>query len=133
MQIECDMRNCFLMLELEMKCNLLLLSIPIYQLALLLPLNCVVICHIDEDVEIEMVEEEPAFLKGYGRVGLDLSPVKIVKNPDGSLSQAAMMQSALQKERRELKNAQRQSEADEVKNTGKGTFMDPVADGMMIT
>ena len=80
-----------------------------------------------------MVEEEPAFLKGYGRVGLDLSPVKIVKNPDGSLSQAAMMQSALQKERRELKNAQRQSEADEVKNTGKGAFMDPVADGTIIT
>ena len=76
-----------------------------------------------------MVEEEPAFLKGYGRVGLDLSPVKIVKNPDGSLSQAAMMQSALQKERRELKNAQRQSEADENRVGGKGTFMDPVADG----
>lgn len=33
----------------------------------------------DEDVEIEMVEEEPPFLKGCGRVGLDLSPVKIVK------------------------------------------------------
>ena len=33
----------------------------------------------DEDVEIEMVEEEPPFLKGHGRVGLDLSPVKIMK------------------------------------------------------
>lgn len=79
-----------------------------------------------------MVEEEPAFLKGYGRVGLDLSPVKIVKNPDGSLSQAAMMQSALQKERREIKNAQRQTEIDETKDTNKGTFMDPVKDGMAI-
>lgn len=76
-----------------------------------------------------MVEEEPAFLKGYGRVGLDLSPVKIMKNPDGSLSQAAMMQSALQKERRETKNAQRQSEAEENKEGNRGTFMDPVAAG----
>ena len=61
---------------------------------------------------------------------MDLSPVKIVKNPDGSLSQAAMMQSALQKERREVKNAQRQSEADENKSSGRGNFLDPVADGL---
>ena len=33
----------------------------------------------DEDVEIEMVEEDPPFLKGQGRPGLDLSPIKIVK------------------------------------------------------
>lgn len=88
------------------------------------------VAFVDEDVEIEMVEEEPAFLKGYGRVGMDLSPVKIVKNPDGSLSQAAMMQSALQKERREMKNAQRQTEADENRTSGKGAFMDPVANGL---
>ena len=33
----------------------------------------------DEDVEIELVEEEPEFLKGHGRVGMDMSPMKIVK------------------------------------------------------
>lgn len=33
----------------------------------------------DEDIEIEMVEEEAPFLTGHGRVGMDLSPVKIVK------------------------------------------------------
>ena len=33
----------------------------------------------DEDVEIELVEEEPEFLKGHGRAVMDLSPVKIVK------------------------------------------------------
>ena len=33
----------------------------------------------DEDVEIEMAEEEPPFLKGHGRQGVDLSPIKIVK------------------------------------------------------
>lgn len=41
----------------------------------------------DEDIEIELVEEEAPFLRGVGGRGSDLSPVKIVKNPDGSLSQ----------------------------------------------
>ena len=64
----------------------------------------------DVDIEIELVEEECAFLKGYGRSKLsDLSPIKIVKNPDGSLQQAAMMQGALSKERRELKIAQQEA------------------------
>lgn len=64
----------------------------------------------DIDVEIEMVEDECVFLKGYGRRNLsDLSPVKIVKNPDGSLSQAAMMQGALSKERREIKIMQQEA------------------------
>lgn len=64
----------------------------------------------DVDIEIELVEEECAFLKGYGRSKLsDLSPIKIVKNPDGSLQQAAMMQGALSKERRELKMAQQEA------------------------
>ena len=62
----------------------------------------------DEDIEIEMVEDEAPFLKGHGRMINDLSPVRIVKNPDGSLAQAAMMQGALGKERREQKMAERQ-------------------------
>ena len=33
----------------------------------------------DEDVEIEMVEEEPAFLRGQTKVSVHHSPVKIVK------------------------------------------------------
>ncbi|THD22163.1 Pre-mRNA-splicing factor ATP-dependent RNA helicase PRP16 [Fasciola hepatica] len=64
----------------------------------------------DEDIEIELVEEEPPFLKGHGRHAMDLSPVRIVKNPDGSLQQAAMMRQALQKERREIKQQERQSQ-----------------------
>jgi len=47
----------------------------------------------EEDLEIELVEEEAPFLKGQGgRLLNSLSPVRIVKNPDGSLAQAAMMQ-----------------------------------------
>lgn len=62
----------------------------------------------EEDIEIEMVEEEAPFLRGHGRVLNELSPVRIVKNPDGSLAQAAMMQGALAKERREQKMLQRE-------------------------
>jgi ATP-dependent RNA helicase DHX8/PRP22 len=80
----------------------------------------------EEDIEIEIVEEEPAFLQGHGRALHDLSPVRIIKNPDGSLAQAAMMQSALQKERREQKMLQREQEMDaKPSNFGKD-WMDPL-------
>lgn len=72
----------------------------------------------EEDIEIEIVEEEPAFLAGHGRALNDLSPVRIVKNPDGSLAQAAMMQSALAKERREQKMLLREAENDQAGNGG---------------
>ncbi|XP_046342220.2 ATP-dependent RNA helicase DHX8-like [Haliotis rufescens] len=80
----------------------------------------------DEDVEVELVEEEPPFLQGHGRHWVDLSPVKIVKNPDGSLAQSAMMQSALQKERRELKQAQREAEMDSVPAGLNNHWIDPM-------
>ncbi|XP_060604333.1 ATP-dependent RNA helicase DHX8-like [Ruditapes philippinarum] len=83
----------------------------------------------DEDIEIEMVEEEAPFLTGHGKQGIELSPVKIVKNPDGSLSQAAMMQSALQKERREIKQAQREAEMNSIPSAGGSEWQDPMADG----
>ncbi|XP_069111910.1 ATP-dependent RNA helicase DHX8-like [Argopecten irradians] len=80
----------------------------------------------DEDVEIELLEEEAPFLAGHGRSGIDLSPVKIVKNPDGSLSQSAMMQNALQKERRELKQSQREAEMGSVPAGLNNHWIDPM-------
>lgn len=80
----------------------------------------------EADIEIEIVEEEPPFLQGHGRALHDLSPVRIVKNPDGSLAQAAMMQSALAKERREQKMLQREQEQDsKPANQGKN-WSDPL-------
>ena len=38
-----------------------------------------------------------------------VSPIKIVKNPDGSMQRAAMTASALAKERRELKEQQQRT------------------------
>ncbi|XP_075227122.1 ATP-dependent RNA helicase DHX8-like [Lycorma delicatula] len=80
----------------------------------------------EEDIEIEMVEEEPPFLQGHGRNLHDLSPVRIVKNPDGSLAQAAMMQSALDKERREQKMLQREQELDSVPTGLNKNWIDPL-------
>ena len=46
--------------------------------------------HVEDDIEdefeIDINEQEPAFLKGQStKNGGDVSPVKIVANPDGSL------------------------------------------------
>lgn len=80
-----------------------------------------------EDIEIELVEEEPAFLSGHGRHSIhDLDPVRIVKNPDGSLAQAAMMQSALAKERRELKQQAREAEIEAAPENVKKQWIDPM-------
>ena len=67
------------------------------------------------------------FIKTYKSI--KKNNFRIVKNPDGSLAQAAMMQSALSKERRELKMQERQES--EVKNPS-GTsknWLDPVGAG----
>lgn len=126
----------------------------------------------DEDVEIELVEDEPAFLRGQTKMSVHHSPIKIVKvrvqtctenggregvytctcicayvhvhvsvhmfntfystslqNPDGSLQRAAITQSALAKERRELRAAQREAEMDNIPRDIGKTWIDPVPGG----
>ncbi|VDM61265.1 unnamed protein product [Angiostrongylus costaricensis] len=84
-----------------------------------------------EDYEVELVEEEPEFLRGYGKGNQEIEPVKVVKNPDGSMAQAALMQGALAKERREAK-IQAQREKDAEKNSGLRStstrILDPMQD-----
>ena len=63
---------------------------------------------LEEDVDIEVREEEPPFLAGQTKQSLELSPIRVVKAPDGSMNRAAMSGTALSKERKELK----QQEAD---------------------
>ncbi|XP_053672497.1 ATP-dependent RNA helicase DHX8 [Anopheles nili] len=82
----------------------------------------------EADIEIEIVEDEPPFLQGHGRALHDLSPVRIVKNPDGSLAQAAMMQTALAKERREQKMLQREQEMDAAPTNMSKNWIDPLPD-----
>lgn len=62
--------------------------------------------HIDDeeqDLDIEVKDHEPTFLAGQTKHSLQLSPIKIVKNPDGTLHRAAMAGAALAKERRDTK------------------------------
>jgi ATP-dependent RNA helicase DHX8/PRP22 len=71
----------------------------------------------EEETEVELnTDIEPAFLRGQtGKSGRrDLEAIKIVKNPDGSMQRAAMQQSTLAKERRELRQAQTNSLIDSI-------------------
>ena len=71
----------------------------------------------------------PPALQGVGtRSGIEMSPVKIVKNPDGSLQRAAMTQSALAKERRELKEQQQRTLLEAIPKDLSRPWEDPMAD-----
>ena len=73
----------------------------------------------EEEFEIDLNEREPAFLAGHtASSGADMSPIKIVKNPDGSLQRAAMTQSALAKERRELRDQTQRNQNEAIPKVG---------------
>ncbi|MES1920790.1 hypothetical protein MHBO_002426, partial [Bonamia ostreae] len=57
----------------------------------------------EQMLDIEVNDEEPPFLQNQTERSVRLSPIRVAKNPDGSLSRAALTQSALAKERRELR------------------------------
>lgn len=82
----------------------------------------------EEDLDIEIKDEEPLFLKGQTNRTLDLSPVQIVKVPDGSLNRAAMAGAAFAKERKEMKRQKESEEAAEAapKDLGQ-SWMDPMS------
>jgi ATP-dependent RNA helicase DHX8/PRP22 len=65
----------------------------------------------EEDVDIEVREEEPPFLAGQTKQSLELSPIRVVKAPDGSLNRAAMAGDTLAKERRDLKQEEMKQKA----------------------
>ena len=80
----------------------------------------------EEDVEVELNETEPPFLKGQARNSRELSPPRIVINPDGSLQRAALHQSQLSKERRELKQAQTNNLIDSIPKDLSKPWEDPM-------
>jgi ATP-dependent RNA helicase DHX8/PRP22 len=84
----------------------------------------------DEEIEIELAEDEPPFLSGQTAAsGSDASPVRILKNPDGSMQRAALNQTSLAKERRELRAAQREAEQEAVPENVGQMWADPVPEG----
>jgi len=84
----------------------------------------------EEETEVELAEVEPNFLRGQTRRSgrRDLEPVKIVKNPDGSLQRAALQQSTLAKERRELRQAQANQLIDSIPKDLNRPWEDPLPD-----
>nr|POE72069.1 pre-mrna-splicing factor atp-dependent rna helicase prp22 [Quercus suber] len=57
----------------------------------------------EEDIDIEVREDEPPFLAGQTKQSLELSPIRVIKAPDGSMNRAAMQGDVLAKERRDLR------------------------------
>jgi ATP-dependent RNA helicase DHX8/PRP22 len=82
----------------------------------------------EEETEVELAEAEPNFLRGQTRRSgrRDLEPIKIVKNPDGSLQRAALQQSTLAKERRELRQAQANQLIDSIPKDLNRPWEDPL-------
>ncbi|KFA64908.1 hypothetical protein S40285_02877 [Stachybotrys chlorohalonatus IBT 40285] len=84
---------------------------------------------LEEDVDIEVREEEPPFLAGQTKQSLELSPIRVVKAPDGSMNRAAMSGTSLAKERRELKQQEAKAAAeDQPKENLAAQWQDPMAD-----
>ncbi|KAJ2019160.1 DEAH-box ATP-dependent RNA helicase prp22, partial [Coemansia sp. S85] len=80
----------------------------------------------EEELDIELREEEPDFLRGHTLQALQLSPVKVVKAPDGSLNRAALAGAALAKERKELKQQQAEAELDNLPKDLNRPWEDPM-------
>nr|GLL36796.1 probable pre-mRNA-splicing factor ATP-dependent RNA helicase DEAH5 [Ipomoea trifida] len=80
----------------------------------------------EQELEIELNEDEPPFLQGQSRYSVDMSPVKIFKNPEGSLSRAAALQSALIKERREVREQQQRTMLDSIPKDLNRPWEDPM-------
>lgn len=81
----------------------------------------------EEETEVELADVEPNFLRGQtGRSGRELEPVRIVKNPDGSLQRAAMQQLSMARERRELRQAQANQLIDSIPKDLNRPWEDPL-------
>ncbi|KAF2797073.1 P-loop containing nucleoside triphosphate hydrolase protein [Melanomma pulvis-pyrius CBS 109.77] len=84
---------------------------------------------LEEDCDIEVRHEEPPFLAGQTKQSLDLSPIRVIKAPEGSLNRAAMSGTALAKERKELQQREVDGAADEKATIDlSAQWNDPMAD-----
>lgn len=83
---------------------------------------------LEEDVDIEIRDEEPPFLAGQTKQSLELSPIRIVKAPDGSLNRAAMSGTNLAKERKEMRQQEAAAKEEDSKVDLSTQWQDPMAD-----
>lgn len=82
---------------------------------------------VEEELDVEIREDEPPFLAGQTKQTLNLSPVKIVKAPDGSMNRAALAGASLAKERRELRQQEANDQADSEARDFSQPWLDPMS------
>ncbi|KAI1434451.1 hypothetical protein GGR50DRAFT_662533 [Xylaria sp. CBS 124048] len=82
---------------------------------------------LEEDVDIEIREEEPPFLAGQTKQSLELSPIRVVKAPDGSLNRAAMSGATLARERKEVRQQEVEAAEQDSKVDLSSQWHDPMA------
>ncbi|KAK3378922.1 ATP-dependent RNA helicase DHX8 [Lasiosphaeria ovina] len=82
---------------------------------------------LEEEVDIEVRDEEPPFLAGQTKQSLELSPIRVVKAPDGSLNRAAMAGTNLSRERKELRQQETEPNEDQSKVDLSSQWQDPMA------
>ncbi|KTW32501.1 uncharacterized protein T551_00591 [Pneumocystis jirovecii RU7] len=84
----------------------------------------------NEDIDIEVRDEEPPFLIGQTKRSLQLSPIKIIKAPNGSMNRAAMQGGQLAKDRKELRQQEREAvNREEEFQDLSAQWLDPMAHG----
>lgn len=82
---------------------------------------------LEEDIDIEIRDEEPPFLAGQTKQSLELSPIRVVKAPDGSLNRAAMAGANLAKERKEIRQQEADAQEEKTKVDLASQWQDPMA------
>eukprot|EP00727_Mastigamoeba_balamuthi_P000423 m51a1_g10378 putative atp-dependent helicase (134) ;mRNA; f:23151-23552 len=81
---------------------------------------------LDEEFDIDLRTEEPAFLRGQTHLLEAQSPVKVVANPDGSMVHAASNQAMLACERRDTREQQRNQMLDNIPKDLNRPWEDPM-------
>ena len=81
----------------------------------------------EEELDIELREDEPTFLAGQYKRDVNVTPVKIVKAPEGSMNRAALAGANLAKERRELRRQEVNEQADSEIHDYSAPWIDPMA------
>ncbi|KAK4158589.1 hypothetical protein C8A00DRAFT_10780 [Chaetomidium leptoderma] len=82
---------------------------------------------LEEDIDIEIRDEEPPFLAGQTKQSLELSPIRVVKAPDGSLNRAAMAGASLAKERKDVRQQKSELQEEKTKVDLSSQWNDPMA------
>lgn len=71
---------------------------------------------VEEDIDLELNQNEPAFLKGQTKYSKLITPIRVSRNPTGSLIRAAGAQKDIQKDRRTLKRERDKLESEKKPN-----------------